>query len=207
MTVQLVFERVKPASAYRRVKDEAYPTPWWTARAVLPWLGNGKIWEPAAGSGRLVRGLRHQGRDVHGTTSDFLEWTGLPHQAVRIICTNPPYGHAGRLAVKFIEHALDLMEQASRLHTVAMLLRVDFDSAGGRTRLFRDCPYWAVKVVLLDRVKWFNGGEVEPSTNHAWFIWRKAHAGPPLTFYTGKAPKKINNIQSVHVKQECKTRP
>jgi hypothetical protein len=200
----LVFERIKPLSTYKRMEDEGYPTPWWTARAVLPWLPRGKAWEPAAGKGRLVRALRYYGMDVVGTTSNFLDWDGLP-AGVRIIITNPPYGHAGAMAVRFIEHALMLMARAPRLGTVAMLLRIDFDSAGGRTRLFRDCPYWDRKVVLLDRVKWFNGGDVEPSTNHGWFLWRKDHVGEPVTCYAARASNEINHIQTMHVKQERET--
>jgi hypothetical protein len=142
--------------------------------------------------------------DVVGTTSDFLDWDGIP-AGVRIIITNPPYGHAGAMAVRFIEHALMLMARAPRLGTVAMLLRIDFDSAGGRTRLFRDCPYWDRKVVLLDRVKWFNGGNVEPSTNHGWFLWRKDHVGEPVTCYAAHASNEINHIRTVHVKQERET--
>jgi hypothetical protein len=48
-----------------------------------------------------------------------------------------------------------------------MLLRVDFDSGKTRTPPFRDCPAFAEKVVLLDRIMWFPG-TVGPSMNHAW---------------------------------------
>jgi tRNA G10 N-methylase Trm11 len=63
---------------------------------------------------------------------------------VDAIVTNPPYG---RLATPFIRHALSL-----DVPIVAMLLRVDFDSAKTRRDLFADCPYFAGKITLLDRI-------------------------------------------------------
>jgi hypothetical protein len=76
---------------------------------------------------------------------------------------NPPYGSNGRsqLAADFISHALKL--EARR---VIMLLGVDFDSAKTRTDLFRDCPQLSRKIVLIDRIKWFDGPS-SPSDNHA----------------------------------------
>jgi hypothetical protein len=140
----MLFERIKPASAYERIKDEAYPTPAWCARAVLPYVHKDDvIWEPAAGAGRLVRALRRAGRQVISTRSDFLKRKAIPPGATAIV-TNPPYAKGGRLAVAFIEHALMLMhceQWDADITTIAMLLRIDFDSARGRTHLFRDCRH------------------------------------------------------------------
>jgi hypothetical protein len=185
-----VFERVKPASAYQRVKDEPYPTPPWVARAVLRYMAKYEvIWEPAAGAGRLVRAMRRAGREVVSTRSDFLKRKTIP-QKVTSIVTNPPYGKGGRLAVAFIEHALALMQRDqwdADITMVAMLLRIDFDSARGRTHLFRDCKEWSRKIVLLDRVLWFpNADGVMPSTNHAWFVWTKYRKASPVISYAGK---------------------
>jgi hypothetical protein len=52
--------------------------------------------------------------------------------AANAIITNPPYG----LAQQFCEHALELMRGVSGV--LAMLSRIDFDSAKGRANLFRD---------------------------------------------------------------------
>src|SRR5262249_49137964 len=80
---------------------------------------------------------------------------------------NPPYGEGrrGEEAVRFIEHALEL-----GVPRVAMLLRNDFDSAISRQHLFRHNPTFAGKLVLLNRIKWFDGPS-SPSDNHAWFCW------------------------------------
>jgi hypothetical protein len=83
------------------------------------------------------------------------------------------------LAVKFIEHALELVP------IVAMLLKIDFDSGRTRQHLFRNCPAFACKIVLLDRIEWFPG-EYGSSTNHCWMIWDQEHSGPPIIAYAGK---------------------
>jgi hypothetical protein len=101
------------------------------------------------------------------------------------ICTNPPYGVSGRLACQFIAHALELVP------VVAMLLRVDFDSGKTRTNLFRDCKTFDRKIVLLDRIVWFERkGAQGPSDNHCWLIWNVRHRGPPTIGYAGKANRR-----------------
>jgi hypothetical protein len=92
------------------------------------------------------------------------------------IITNPPY----ELATQFCEHALRLMQAARGV--VAMLLRVDFDSAKGRAHLFRDNPAWSKKLVLTKRIVWFEGGK-SPSFNHCWMIWDWRHSGPATIGY------------------------
>jgi hypothetical protein len=74
---------------------------------------------------------------------------------------------------------------------VAMLLRTDFDHAKSRSHLFRDCPAFSRKVVLLNRIVWFteaNGKpKASPSENHAWFCWDWRHDGPPTIAYAERA--------------------
>jgi hypothetical protein len=67
---------------------------------------------------------------------------------------------------------------------VAMLLKPDFDSGIGRVHLFRDCPAWSKKIVLLKRIVWFEteGGN-GPSENHAWYLWSHKHSGPAQIAY------------------------
>ena len=112
--------------------------------------------------------------------SDFLESRNLPCD-IHGIVTNPPFD----LATEFIEHALRLTEP--KLGFVAMLLRTDFYHAKSRTHLFRDCPAFAKKVVLLKRIVWFvedNGKpKASPSYNHSWYVWDHKHAGPPTIAY------------------------
>jgi hypothetical protein len=99
------------------------------------------------------------------------------------VVTNPPFGVGGKLAVKFIKHALELTP------VVAMLARIDFDSGKTRTDLFRDCPTFAHKIVLLDRIVWFaRAGAPGPSENHCWLIWDRRHYGPPTIGYARMPP-------------------
>jgi hypothetical protein len=170
-------------SGYQRQPDEAYETPAWAVAALLTQL-NTPIrcaWDPCdRHSGRLVAALRAQGVDAIGTAEDFFTVKTSPPEVSDIIC-NPPYGESkrGELAVRFIEHALKLVPR------IAMLLRNDFDSAFSRQHLFRWCPEFAGKVVLLNRIKWFEGPS-GPSDNHAWFIWNRHQLGPPVICYAAR---------------------
>jgi hypothetical protein len=97
------------------------------------------------------------------------------------IVTNPPFG----LATEFIEHSLRLMEPVGGY--VAMLLPSDFDHAQSRVHLFRNCPQFSRRVVLLRRIVWFveaNGKpKASPSTNHIWALWCHQHTGKPTVDY------------------------
>ena len=168
-------------SEYQRRPNDDYATPPWVAQVIAPSLRQQALhlWDPACGAGQLVQALRAEGFQVVGTDDDFLARTALPHDRLDAIVTNPPYGIGGRLACQFIAHAIELAP------FTAMLLRVDFDSGKTRTHLFRDCPPFAQKVVLLDRIMWFPG-DAGPSTNHAWFIWNSRHRGPATIDYAGK---------------------
>lgn len=175
-------------SGYERKERDLYETPEWVTQALLPHLPTlGAIWEPACGSGKMLRVLEKSGAylmgsDLHnGPDSDFL-LQELPHGSEwNAIITNPPY----ELGTEFCEHALRLMEPVRGM--VAMLMRTDFDHAKSRTHLFRDCPAFTKKLVLMKRIAWFveaNGKpKASPSFNHAWYIWDWRHDGPPTITY------------------------
>jgi hypothetical protein len=168
------------ASAYDRLDGDRYYTPAWVTEALLDVESfDGPTVDPAAGAGHIVdaftaRGLTMEGADirpdaihVHGPL-DYL--TAVPG-TVRNIVTNPPYGPGGRLAVTFIKKALIDTELAGG--KVAMLLRVDFDSAHGRREIFGDHPAFKAKYVLTRRIRWANLEQKAsgPTENHAWFVW------------------------------------
>ena len=162
-------------SGYERIERDRYETPEWVTRALLPHLGNIRsVWEPAAGSGKMVRVFEAAGLQVLSTDisagQDFLLAGSKPVDA---IVTNPPYTSAAL----FIEHALRLTDRGGK---VAMLLRTDFDHAKTRWQLFAKCPAFARKIVLTKRIRWF---ENSPSFNHAWYIWDRQHAGKPTLEY------------------------
>ena len=192
-------------SGYDRKEHDLYETPEWVTSCLMPYivpliLGNDKwedfiLWEPACGSGKMVRALNAEldwrgiSIDVWGSdiepgedyqTADFLSETPKC-QVDRVlgIITNSPYKHAQA----FIERALKRAETNKGF--VAMLLRVDFDSAKTRSHLFAECPAWSKKIVLTNRIVWFEGGS-SPSFNHCWYVWDWQHEGPATIHYAGK---------------------
>lgn len=175
-------------SEYARKERDFYETPEWATEALMPHLRPlGGVWEPACGSGKMSRVLLRAGHSVSQSDiangHDFLVQLQPPDggRMPSAIITNPPY----ELAQQFIEHALRLMEPCRGL--VAMLLRCDFDHAKSRAHLFRDCPAFARKLVLMKRIVWFaeaNGKpKASPSFNHAWYIWDWEHDGAPVIAY------------------------
>jgi|HubBroStandDraft_6_1064221.scaffolds.fasta_scaffold00529_6 hypothetical protein len=171
---------------YPRQADEEYNTPPWVGAVIARWLaGQGvySIWEPAPGRGQLSRALVAHGFSVIETGGDFLQLPQTRH--FDALVTNPPYGKRGELADAFIRHALEL-----EVPILAFLLRIDADSAKTRVDIFRDCLSFAGKIVLLDRIVWFEReGAAGPSENHAWFIWQRSRQ-PRLRWiaYGGKPP-------------------
>lgn len=163
-------------SGYARLPDDRYETPEWVTEALLDHLPRRplRIWEPACGSGKMVRELMRNGYHASGsdisTGCDFLRCEATDADAV---ITNPPY----LLATEFIKHARKLVP------TVAMLLRTDFDHAKTRQYLFGKCDEFYKKVVLTKRIRWIEDSKGQPSFNHAWFIWDRGYFGPPQLAY------------------------
>lgn len=166
-------------SGYERKERDLYETPVWVTDALRPHVRKlGTIWEPAAGSGKMVAALQDWGVNVAASDidkgQDFLDYTTAT--ASDAIITNPPYNQA----YAFVMHAIRLMEPQRGL--VAMLLRTDWDHAKGRNFLFTEPPF-AKKVALTKRIQWFEGTKGSPSFNHAWFIWDWKHQGAPTLAY------------------------
>ncbi len=194
-------------SGYARVPSDLYQTLAWVTASLGEHinLSGRRVWEPACGEGKMVQALEILGASViatdihdHGCLPmveklDFLAQQASDYARMcyfQDIITNPPYGPQGHTAERFIERGLELLPLGGVL---ALLLQADFDSAGGRRHLFRDCPHFAGRVVLNRRIEWFprkikpNGKKASgPSANHTWFIWHKRvlrPAPPPFTVY------------------------
>jgi hypothetical protein len=167
-------------SGFTRVPHDDYPTPPGPVKALAPYLRTRVLypWDPAAGKGYLVNALKDEGFRAFGTTDDFLLRTKPPSDAIQAIVMNSPWGIKGRTAEQFIKHALSM----SQISLIAALLPIDFDSAITRPDLFRDCKFFAGKIVLLGRIKWFPGPS-DPSTNNCWGIWSRSHSGLPTIRY------------------------
>lgn len=163
---------------YPRRELEKYYTP----PAAIEWLKTAEaaylhpqkaVFDPCAGGGAVLDVFdKSFGSDISPDrpdilTADYLT-TPAPKERYPAIVTNPPYGQGGKLAVAFIEKAL------AEADYVAMLLRIDFDSAKTRRHLFEH-ERFAMKYVLTERLRWTNIEQAAsgPSTNHGWFVWRK----------------------------------
>lgn len=182
-------------SGYERIPDEAYHTrlacPAAALLAHLPDAAPG--WDPCAGDMHLVANLNALGLETVGTVDNFLAKCEPP-SGVRSLISNPPYGERrkGEKAVAFIRHALTL-----EIPIAAFLLPIDFDSAVSRQDIFRFCPTFHGKIILLGRIVWFRYPDKRenPSSNHAWFLWRRDHCGPPIIRYAVKAEFRDGSAQ------------
>jgi hypothetical protein len=173
-------------SEYPRQDHERYTTPSWPVAALAPWLlcrGVRRTLDVDYADDTMSRHLSGLGFDAVRGAGDFLGYTAAPAETQALI-VNPPYGvdRGGRLAVAFIRHALNL-----NVRIVAALVKIDFDSGSTRTALFRDCPTFAGKLVLLRRIVWFSRPGASPSDNHCWLLWDRQHRGPPQIFYPASA--------------------
>jgi hypothetical protein len=183
-------------SGYDRVADDRYETPPEITATIVPYLRRQlhpvvkRVWEPAhAPDDKLGNALRAAGFTVKSTAGNFLKTRAMP-VGVDALVTNPPYGKQGKLAEAFIRHALEL-----EVPHIGMLLPVDFDSALTRAPLFDREAYFAGKIVLLRRIKWFPGS-AGPSTNHAWFLWRSGTGELPMIRYATPSKPQCSDVQT-----------
>lgn len=172
-------------SGYDRRPHELYETPEWVTETLFDNVDFSRaswIWEPAMGSGKMLNVISkyYPQKVVFGSdlNMDFLKVDPKAWQADCII-TNPPFN----LAEKFLIKALKLTRANNGM--VAMLLRVDFDSAKTRYDIFDMNPAWAKKIVLMKRIKWFEHPDKKktgPSENHAWYIfdWTRLSLSDPV---------------------------
>jgi hypothetical protein len=174
-------------SEYKRTPLDTYVTPVWVVRALIEHLPRWPdlVLEPACGSAEImVEALRDVlpfaeviGTDITINAGDFL--TISPPANVDAVVSNPPF----KLLDRFIERALDITRPMAG--QVAMLARATADSAHRRRQWFEH-PAFAKKIVLTERIVWFertDGKVAAPSEDHAWYCWSWRHVGPPTIAY------------------------
>jgi hypothetical protein len=182
-----------------RISKDHYPTPEWvTTLGLLSYIpvGGLHIWEPAAGRGNMARPLMAAGAkvfcsDIHDygwpldACHDFTKPLPVLGQQFQGIVTNPPYGKGGKLACEFIERGIEYITRYPAF--LALLLSTDFDSGKTRRAYFADCPQFAARVIMTERIVWFKNSDDDhgPKENHCWYIWdaRKAPKSCPVTLY------------------------
>ena len=164
-----------------REKDDFYPTPPAATHALLmAETFTGAIWEPACGDGAISRVLVKWGYEVVATDL-VARGEGIPRVDFLMetkslapnIITNPPF----KLVSPFIRKALDLTT-----HKTAMLLRLSCLEGAERGEIYDESPLARVWVFRRRITMWRNGVANSHSGSmvaFAWFVWDKAHSGPP----------------------------
>jgi hypothetical protein len=143
------------------------------------------VWEPACGSGNIVKVLRAAGHHVVATDLyaygcdksasgiDFLSGRFIPVGGA--ILTNPPYQHAQA----FVEKALSLSSK------VVMLLRMAFYESARRSNILDNGKLARIHV-FANRLPMMHRSGSNPWTGpkassamcFAWFVWDRNYKGP-----------------------------
>ncbi len=165
-------------------KDDLYETPDVAVHALLRQKEIGlphRIWECAAGPGRIVKVLRAAGHEVlgsdlvdygeptHFSGRDFLMERACPPGTGAIV-TNPPF----KLATEFAEHAVELCP------LVVMLLRLAFLESKRRAALIDRLSRVYVfdrRLPMMHRAGW-EGRKANSGMAFAWMVWDRSHRGP-----------------------------
>ncbi len=161
--------------------DDCYDTPPCAVHALLKVekLPH-RIWEPACGTGNIVKVLRKAGHNVlatdinqrgcpHSTVQDFLQPSS---QRVQAIVTNPPFAIAQRFVAKSLAHA----------PLVVVLLRLAFLESDRRSPLLDTgwlarVHVFANRLPMMHRAGW-TGPRSTSAIAFAWFVFDRHHRGP-----------------------------
>ena len=147
---------------------------------------NHNVWECACGEGHLAKRLSDYGYNV--TATDLID-RGFGTGGVNFletntifngdIVTNPPYKHA----VKFIEHALDIIPTGNK---VFMFLKLQFLESKSRKELFKKYPPKCI-YVSSSRILCAKNGDFEgmkksggSAVAYAWYEWEKGYTGDTI---------------------------
>ena len=189
-------------SQFARIENDAYHTieaPM-AIGALLDSISiRGRVLEPAAGRGHLVREMRKYGLDVAAfdlikhadpivdditTNCDLMTIRYL--NAYDALVTNLPY----KLQDKMLQRILPVANRDGCL--VATLARASWCLPQSKRHLFLDHPYAAAIVHLPRRPYWFPrlADQQGPRHEYAWFVWgTEPRTGSIVTL----APKESTN--------------
>jgi hypothetical protein len=171
-------------SGLERERDDFYPTPPEPTRAFLAAEIDrlrqfGRVWEPAAGDGAMVREIIAAGLKVYasdlvdrGAGAEIRSFYDYEAAPVPAMVTNPPYQECGwgNGKARWLVHALDSLD----VEYMALLLNWNWPCAGGLAPLWnRHRP--ARVYPMRWKIDFTNQGA--PPNQHAWFVWDKLHVG------------------------------
>tara|TARA_R100001082_G_scaffold100186_1_gene69215 strand:- start:165 stop:656 length:492 start_codon:yes stop_codon:yes gene_type:complete len=155
----------------RRAND-FYPTPHTIIERLLDDLGwQGKVWEPCAGDGRLVKALRDRNYEVvAGDIQSGTDFFTCDQAAAATLITNPPF----RTIRQFIDHAFALGVQRMALVCNERL----WACRKGSEQMRRHRPS---RFVNMDWREDYLGKGGAPDRALAVSIWDRPHSA--VTFY------------------------
>jgi hypothetical protein len=56
-------------------------------------------------------------------------------------------------------------------------------------------PYALATLTFVEGIRWFEDYPASPSFNHAWFLWSRAHSGPPTIAYAPELQRGVPNTR------------
>lgn len=192
-----------------RHPDDWYVEPQWCSERLFQAEAfEGRIWDPAAGLGRILEAARGAGHEAVGSDlkvrqkgayerADFLRCEDSAREP-NIVC-NPPF----KLAEPFVAHALRLADRK-----VAMLLPAVWVQGQTRSRWLEKSPLRRVWFLAprpsMPPGPWLVTGKKvgQGVQDFAWFIWLKGYDGHPEIRWL----RRDDGITSAHMGPEEKQR-
>jgi hypothetical protein len=158
-------------SNFERREADFYPTPRAAVAPLIPYLRSLRTFaEPCAGDGALVRHLKSFGLrciyagDIRtGQDALALNYYG----AADCIISNPPY-------TRPTMHTL--IEHFQRIAPTWLLIDYDWSATKQAAEYMPHCS----DIVILPRLKWFEGSKNTGKDNHAWYRFDSRYSGGPV---------------------------
>jgi len=179
----------KNAHLWQRDPLDYYVEPFFCSERLFQEIKfSGPLYDPACGSGRIVKAARAAGYQCVGSDivrrSEFCKFEAdflmrpIGSACPGTIVSNPPFKHAQA----FVERALEVAT-----HEVAMLLPANWRTSDKRSRWLEQTRLWLV-LDITPRPSMPPGAVIEAGEapgggreDFAWYLWKKNHTGP----YTG----------------------
>ena len=181
-------------SNFTRREADFYQTPRAAVVPLIPHLrGIRSFAEPCAGDGALVRHLESFSlRCVYaGDISRGQDALALDHYgAADAIITNPPY-------TRELMHRLIAHFQA----IAPTWLLIDFDWSA--TKQAAEYLSYCSDIVVLARLKWFEGSKDSGKDNHAWYRFDSRHSGGPV-LHNNRGQDEVMPSRRVKVCEQCR---
>lgn len=201
-----MISRQKSAHIWERDQYDWYVEPYECSLALIDTLGlSGRIWDPAAGSGRILASAKLLGREVIG--SDIVRRTPLCEKVVDFlsiteppdfdhIVTNPPFRHAEQ----FVLHAISLSKNSK---TVSMLLPLVWMAGFSTKRNWLPKSPLTHILPMSPRPSMPPGAVIEAgekpgngTKDFAWFVWQCGYEGEPKIHFLNTKPFKHISLKS-----------